>query len=155
MTDMQALYAEIKPEIQIVSARLFDLSKTFLDAQDNFLPHAAVLTAESKIELVGAQGQNDLTNSAEILPLLQGGLRELAKRKALTAIGIAENVIITPPGKSATSAIKVLFEHRRGITVALYLPFEKNLLGGYVFQDMLSLLAKPEVNAWLMVDQRP
>jgi len=148
MSDKQALYDEIKPNIQVVSSALFNLSKKFLDLQGDFLPHAAVLTAESKLELVGAQGENDLTTAAEILPLLQGGLRGLANRKMLSAIGIAESVTITPPGQDATRAIKVLFEHRRGLTVALYQPFEKTILKGYVFQDVFSVLAKPEVNAW-------
>jgi hypothetical protein len=147
MNDMQALYAEIKPDIQKISSRLFDLSKRFLDLQGDFLPHAAVLTADSKLELVGAMGENDLTNAAEILPLLHDGLRGFAKTKELSAIGIAENVSIAPPGKGRTPAIKVLFEHRRGITVALYMPFEKGLKG-YVFGDMLSMLADPEVKAW-------
>ncbi len=148
MTDQQALYTEIKPDIEAVSSPLFTLSRKFISTQGDFLPHAAVLTAESKIELVGAKGKNDRTNAAEILPLLHGGLRAMAKSKALTAIGIAESVTITPPGRSATKAIKVLFEHRRGITVALYQPFEKTFLRGYVFQDIFSKLAKPEVDAW-------
>jgi hypothetical protein len=145
---MQALYAEIKPDIQKVSSPLFDLSQKFLRSQDNFLPHAAVLTADSKLELVGAMGNNDLTNAAEILPLLHGGLRGLAKTKTLSSIGIAENVSIEPSGKSRMPAIKVLFEHRRGITVAFYMPFEKRPRGNYVFGDMFSILAKPDVNAW-------
>ena len=148
MSDMQALYAEIKPDIEEVSSPLFDLSKKFLQSRGNFLPHGAVLTTASKVQLVAAQGENDLTNATEILPLLHDSLRAIAKKEELSAIGVAENVSIEPTGKRRTSAIKVLFEHRRGIAVALYLPFEKKLLKGYVFGEMLSMLAEPEVKAW-------
>jgi hypothetical protein len=148
MDDKQALYTEIKPDMQAVSSSLFDLSKQLLHTQGDFLPHAAVLTAESKLELVGAKGDNELTTALEILPLLHGGLRGLAKQKILSAIGIAESVIITRPGQSATKAIKVLFEHRRGITVALYMPYKRKLLKGYVYDPIFSILADPEVNAW-------
>jgi hypothetical protein len=146
--DKQTLYTEIKPEMQAITSRLFDLSKKFLQTQGDFLPHAAVLTAEFKLELVGAQGENELTTAAEILPLLHGGLRGVAKQKALSAIGIAESVIVTRPGQSSSKAIKVLLEHRRGLTVAFYMPYQKKLLRGYVYEPVFSILAEPEVNAW-------
>lgn len=83
-----------------------------------------------------------------MLPLLHDGLRFEAKQFPLRAIGIAENVTINLEGQRTTKAIKVLFEHKRGLTVALYLPFEKRLLKGYAFGNTFSLAADPEVNAW-------
>ena len=70
------------------------------------------------------------------------------KAKSPSAIAVAESVTITLPGKSATKAIKVLFEHRRGLTVALYVPYEKKLMRGLVYGNMISMLAKAEINAW-------
>ena len=148
MTDVNALYAELKPSMEAISAPLFDLSKRFLKGQADFLPHAAVMTAAGKLELVGAQGERDRTTAAEVLPLLHGGLRAMAKQKPLDAIGIAESVSIAPAGQARTQAIKVLFEHRRGLTVALYVPYSKKFLRGFVYQNMMSSLAEPEVNAW-------
>jgi hypothetical protein len=147
MTDPQTLYAEVKPDIEVVSLRLFDLSKKFLDGQGAFLPHAAVLTDGGGVELIGAAGDKDRTTAAEILPLLHGGLRHFAATKALTAVGVAEDVSIVPPGQPRTRAIKVLFEHRRGIAVALYQPFSKSLFR-FKYGAMFSVQAKGEVNAW-------
>ena len=45
-------------------------------------------------------------------------------------------------------AIKVLFEHQRGLTVALYTPFTKSIFRGYRFLSMISKIVKPEVKAW-------
>jgi len=148
MGDVKALYAELKPTMEAVSAPLFDFSKSCLRDRGDFLPHAAIVTADGKVELVGVMGARDLTNAAEILPLLHGGLRSLVKAKSPSAIAVAESVTITLPGKSATKAIKVLFEHRRGLTVALYVPYEKKLMRGLVYGNMISMLAKAEINAW-------
>jgi hypothetical protein len=148
MQDTKALYAELKPAMEAVAIPLFNFSKQCLRDRGGFLPHAAVLTAEGKVALVAAQTERDLTNSIEALPFLQGALRALVNEKGHTAVGIAENVNITLPGKSGTDAIKVLFEHKRGLTVALYVPFSKRFLRGYAFDHTISMLAKPEVNAW-------
>lgn len=150
MTSTETLYSELKPDIGIVANQLFDLSETLLREQGNFLPHAAVLTEDGELRLVATapDTKSDLTNSTEVLPLLHDGLRFEAKQFPLKAIGIAENVTITLEGQRPTKAIKVLFEHRRGLTVALYLPFEKKMLKGYVFGNTFSLAANPEVSAW-------
>jgi len=148
MNSTDALYAELKPELGAVAAQLFELSETLLRSQGNFLPHAIVLTDEGEIKLVGAAAANDLTNSVEILPILHDGLRQQARELPLQAIGVAENVTVTFEGQRPIKAIKVLFEHKRGLTVALYLPFDKKLLRGYVMGSTVSKLAAPEVNAW-------
>jgi hypothetical protein len=148
MSDQESLYREIKPDIEALASPLFDFSKLCIQKRGEFLPHAAVLTAEGKVELVGAAGERDLTNSVELLPLLHGGLREMGREKALIAVGIAESVTITLPGKNPTKAIKVLFEHSRGLSVALYLPYGKKFLKGYQWGDIFSKLAPPEVKAW-------
>ena len=150
MNTSPALYTELKPDIAAIANRLFDFSELCLKKRDNFLPHAAVLSEDGEVKLVAAapESGNDNTNSTEILPVLHDGLRLKAKQESLKAIGVAENVTITPNGKPSTKAIKVLFEHKRGLTVALYLPFDKTYLNGYVFGAPFTLAAKPEVNAW-------
>jgi hypothetical protein len=148
MTSTDALYAELKPEIGAVANQLFDLSEVFLRKQGNFLPHAAVLTNDGEIKLVAATAENDVVNATEILPILHDGLRQQAREQPLKAIGVAENVTVTFEGQRPTKAIKVLFEHKRGLTVALYLPFEKKLLRGYIMGTTISKLAAPEINAW-------
>ena len=150
MTSRDDLYTELKPDIDLITSPLFEASETFLRKYDNFLPHAAILTGEGTVELVGAvpDTQNDLTTSTVVLPQLHAGLRNLAGERPLKAIGIAENVTVTLEGKKPTKAIKVLFEHKRGLTVALYLPYQKKLLHGYDFGTPIAIPAEPETNAW-------
>jgi hypothetical protein len=148
MNEADELYAELKPDVALLATALFELSEKLLRDQGNFLPHAAVLTDGGEVKLVAAATANDLTTSTEVLPLLHDGLRVQAKEGGLRAIGVSENVTVTLQGQQSTKAIKVLFEHRRGLTVALYLPFSKRLLRGYVMGQPFTLAAEPEVNAW-------
>lgn len=148
MTNTDTLYAELKPQMAAVATPLIDFSKRCLRDPGDFLPHAAILTAEGKVELVGAETGRELANAAEVLPLLHEALRSLARERSLAALGVAESVTITLPGQHSTKAIKVLFEHRRGLTASLYVPYEKNPQKGLVFSPMLSMLAEPEVKAF-------
>jgi hypothetical protein len=146
MASVANLYTELKPSIESVATALFELSEKFLRANGNFLPHAAELTDTGEVKLVAADPGRDLTNSSEVLPLLHAGLRGCASN--VVAIGVAENVTVTLENQRPTQAIKVLFEHKRGLTVALYLPFEKKFLRGYSFGNVFSVAASPEVSAW-------
>jgi len=144
------LYSELKPDLSQVVDALFDLSEVFLRKRGNFLPHGAVLTEDDEVKLVAAapDGSSDFTNSTEVLPLLHDGLRQMSRDIALKAVAVAENVTVTLEGNRSTQAIKVLVEHRRGLNVALYLPFERRLFRGYSFGSTFSVAAKPEINAW-------
>ena len=154
MADIDALYSELKPDIETVAGVLFDISELLLEKNGNFLPHGAVLTADGEVRLVAAapETNDDYTNSTEVLPILHEGLRQQVADGFLQAVGVAENVNITPSGKDSTHAIKVLFEHERGLTIALYLPFDKALFKGYTFGTTFSVKAQPEVNAWSKTD---
>jgi len=145
-----ALYNELKTEISLVANVLFDLSETTLRKRNGFLPHAAVLTDSGEVILHTAlPGQStDESTSADVLSLLHDGLRQKAREMSLQAIGVAENVTVTLEDQSSVKAIKVLFEHKRGLSIALYLPYKKKLLHGYVMGSSFALPVTPEVNAW-------
>ena len=100
--------------------------------------------------MVGAVEENGTgqSTSTQTLPLLHEGLRQQVRDSAARAIGVAENVTITPDGGQPTAAIKVLLEHREGLCVALYLPFKKKFLRGYEFGTPFTVPARPEVKPW-------
>ena len=143
------LYTEVKPDMEAIANPLFEFSELCLRKRGNFLPHAAVLDTQGKITIVAASPDLDgHSTSTEVLPLLHDGLRIKAKENELKAIGVAENVTVTRDGEPPTQAIKVLFEHKRGLVVALYLPFKKKFLRSYSFGEIFTILADGEVNAW-------
>lgn len=142
------LYKELKNDMEAVADPLFNLSELFLKKRSNFLPHGAYLDASGQVGLFAAAPENEKTNSTKVLPLLHDGIRSSVKEKGYIAIGIAENVTVTPDGQPSTEAIKVLFEHKRGLVVALYLPFKKKFLRGYSFGEIFTISATGEVNPW-------
>ena len=144
------LYAELKEDVAAVANPLFHLSEKLLRENGNFLPHGFVLNDEGKDAMVGAVEDDDsgMSTATVTLPLLHQGLRKQAETRNARAVGVAENVTVTPEGASATKAIKVLFEHREGLCVALYLPFKKKLFGGYQMGTPFTVPAEPEVKPW-------
>lgn len=149
MSSLADLYAELKADVVAIADPLFEHSQKQLRARDGFLPHAAVLGAEGKVVLMGAMtGSRDgQANAAHILPMLLNGVRQVSREKVLTAIGIAENVSLTR-GESPMQAIKVLLEHERGLTVAMFLPFQKADDGEYHFGEAFVTPAPPTLNLW-------
>ena len=153
MNSTDELFRELKPDIEAIIGPLFQLSEKFIKNRGCFLPHGAALMPDDTVQLQMAAPQNDLTNSTEVLPLLQLGLREHAKLHSPKAIAIAEDVTITPDGQRATQAIKVLVEHKCGLTVALYLPIAKKFMRGYVLGDMFVREHAPEIKAFAAPDR--
>lgn len=149
MSSLADLYAEVKADVVAVADPLFEHSRNRLQAKDDFLPHAAVLSADGKVVLMGAMtGSKDgQANSTHILPMLLNGVRQVSREKVLVAVGIAENVSLTR-GEMPMQAIKVLLEHERGLTVALFLPFHKAEGGEYHFGEAFVTPAPAALNLW-------
>ena len=147
---MDDLFAKLKPQVEALAEPLFGASEMFLRKRGGFLPHGAVLDAGGAVRLVMA-APDDLdvpVSTTEILPRLHDALRAQARDHNVSAVAVCEDVTITPAGQKETKAVKVLVEHRRGLTVALYLPWKRKMLGGHVFGEVMALAAMPEVQPW-------
>ena len=100
---------------------MFNFSKFCLRQRAGFLPHGAVLTGDGKIIMVGASiagaDIETLAAPAELLPTLLEGMRETVRESGGVATAISEDVTINRDGMAATRAIKVLFEHQRGLAL--------------------------------------
>jgi hypothetical protein len=144
------LQAELQPDIDTIASALFDLSRMFLRRQDRFLPHGAVLTEAGGLRLVAAAPDRaeDVLAPAEALALLHDDLRRHAHALRVRAVGVAEDVAIDLEGQRSTRAIKVSFEHRRGLAVAIYLPFRRRLFRGHVMGAPFTRRATPQIRAW-------
>jgi hypothetical protein len=144
------LYSELKPDVEALTDPLFSASEAFLRKRGGFVPHGAVLDADGSVRLMMAapEGDPDLVSPAEVLPYLHSALREDARDERAMAVAVCEDVTITLPGEKQTRAIKVLIEHRRGLSVALYLPWKRNLMRRVAVGHVLAVAAQPEVRPW-------
>ena len=143
------LFASIRPDLVALADPLAERSEKLLRERGDFLPHAAVLTSDGKLTMVGAMCSTPkgFANAWHILPMLYDGLRAMANEKELRAVGIAE-CVEEIPGIAKTRAIKVHVEHQRVYTIEFYLPFSQDADGQYVFGNTLSIQAEPEIKVW-------
>lgn len=149
MNTQADIYAAVKGELGALARPLFEKSEQLLRERGDFLPHAAVLSPEGKVSLLGAMciTKDGFANSWHILPMVHDGLRSMANERELSAVGVAERVDAIP-GAGAMRAVKVLLEHQRGLAIAFYMPFTQTDTGGFDFGKMVTLFTESEVNAW-------
>lgn len=149
MSTQAEIYAAVKGDLGALARPLFEKSEQLLRDRGDFLPHAAVLTADGRVSLLGAMcnTKDGFANSWHILPLVHDGLRSMAAERELAAVGVAERVD-TIPGAGAARAVKVLLEHQRGLAIAFYMPILRDEQDQVAFGNMVTLFAESEVNAW-------
>jgi hypothetical protein len=143
------IYSQVKGELGALARPLFEKSEQLLRERGDFLPHAAVLSPDGRVSLLGAMcnTRDGFANSWHILPMVHDGLRSIAHERELSAVGVAERVEAIP-GAGAHLAVKVLLEHQRGLAIAFYMPFAREESGEYSFGRMVTLFTESEVNAW-------
>ena len=151
MLSTDDLYTQLKEDIEKLAIPLFDVSEIFVKKKGMFLPHGAALLSNDEVEIVNFAPEGFETrkvSALEVLPGLHIALRETAKSKEVIAVAVAESVEITIERNKKSKAIKVLFEHQKGLTVALYLPWEKSIFGGFKLGEPITIDAEPEICAW-------
>lgn len=150
MSSLAELYDELKADVVAIADPLFEQSRKSLQSRDFFLPHSAVLTADGKVSLLGAMtgSKGGHANAPQVLQMLHKGLRQMSREKVLMAVGIATQATLTR-GDQPQTAIRVLLEHERGLTVALQLPFHRDDDGRYSFGEAFVMPAEPELSLWM------
>ena len=146
MSDSDSLYRELNGDLQTVAELLFDLACQQVKKRGAFLPVGAKLSADGETVLVAAAPDEDVTSSDVVLPLLVEALRKSAL--AAEAVALCEWVKIEVEGGKPRDAVKVHAQHKRGLSVAFYLPATKSLFRGWQFGDMMVLPAEPFIESW-------
>ncbi|MGH1330619.1 MAG: hypothetical protein ACRBBK_07035 [Paracoccaceae bacterium] len=148
---MNELYAEYREELGEIVGSLVDTSLELLRLNSNFLPHGIAKTQSGELRMVGALADSgkDLVTSEDILPNVRAGLNKMAQDKCALSVATAENVSVLREGKRRTETIKVQYENPAGLSVAIYTPFKRKLLGGYKTGQPFSQITSAEiVDAW-------
>ncbi len=147
MPDTDTLYRELKGDLQTVAEPLFELACGQVEKRGAFLPFGAKLSTEGEVSLVAAAPEEDATTSDVVYPLMIAALRESARTS--NAIALAEWVKIAPDGGKQTDAVKVHTQHKRGLSVAFYIPSTKKLFRSWQFGEMMVIPADPLLESWL------
>ncbi len=148
MSDLAALYAEVKGDVVALADPLFEQSRKALQVRDDILPSAAVLSAEGRVVVLGAMTgtQGGAATGPQVLAMLQAGIRQMSRERVLTAFAIAQLVYVTRANEPV-QAVQVLVEHERGLNVALHLPYWK-IDGENVYGEAFVTPAAPALRLW-------
>jgi hypothetical protein len=146
MADTDSLYRELKGDLQMVAGPLFDFASQQVKKRSAFLPVGSKLSETGETSLVAAVSDDDVTSSELILPLLVAALRKSAA--AADAVALWEWVKIEVAGGKQTDAVKVHAQHKRGLSVAFYIPVTKSLFRVWQFGDMMVMAAEPFIESW-------
>ncbi|MEX0701286.1 MAG: hypothetical protein WD069_04250, partial [Planctomycetales bacterium] len=153
MADSDSLYRELKGSLQAVAEPLFEHACQQVEKRGAFLPVGSKLSSNGEIGLVAAAPEEDVTSSDVVLPLLIAALRESAA--AADAVALCEWVKIEAGGRKPSDAVKVHAQHRRGLSVAFYIPATKSLFRGWQFGEMMVMAADPFIASWPGTDAEP
>lgn len=143
MDEAQRLYAEARSDCQVLVDFLLGFAVQQVNKRGGFEPFGAALDASAAVQLHAAYLGSEAATTAEVLPLLQEGLRR-SLSPGMRAVAVCEWVKVTPVGSRQTDAAKVQVEHSNGLSVAFYLPLMKRLLGRWRTGTMIVQLARPE-----------
>jgi hypothetical protein len=146
MADTDLLYRELKGDLQTVAEPLFEFACQQVKKRGAFLPVGSKLSESGESSLVAAAPEDDVTSSDVVLPLLVAALTESAADA--DAVALCEWVKIAVAGGKQTDAVKVHAQHKRGLTVAFYIPATKSLFKGWQFGEMLVMAADPFIESW-------
>jgi hypothetical protein len=148
MSDLATLYAEVKGDVVALADPLFEQSRKSLQLRDDFLPSAAVMSADGRVVVLGAMTgtKGGAATAEQVLAMLQSGIRQMSRERVLTAIAISQLVFVTRANEPV-QAIRVLVEHERGLAVAMNQPFWK-IDGEYSYGEAFVTPAAPPLNLW-------
>lgn len=144
MDEVQRLYDEAKSDCQVLVDFLLGFAVQQMNRRGGFEPFGAALDASAGIELHAAYPGPDAATSAEVLPVLQEGLRR-SLSPGMRAVAMCDWVKITPAGSRQTDAAKVMVEHSNGLSVAFYLPMTKRLFGRWKTGEMIVQPTRAEI----------
>lgn len=146
MTDVSTLYREVKGDLQQVADPLFDFVCQQVEKRGAFLSVGSTLSTSGQVQLIVAASEEEVITNEAMLPLLIEALTDAAKTG--DAVALCEWVKIEQGKGKRTDAVKVVAQHKRGLTVAFYLPAKKGLFRGWQFGEMVVTDADPLVETW-------
>jgi hypothetical protein len=122
---------EANDELAMLVGTLVTTAKTLLKNQrGEFFPFAAIINADGKVEMVGADTGVDQPKSSDMIDFLRGALHSMAQQGRIKGSGICVNVGARLPGyDDKVDAICLFIARAAEPSIDLYVPFRKGLLG--------------------------
>jgi hypothetical protein len=125
---------------------LIPFAQQTLGHQGGFLPFAAALSTEGKVEVIAGHPGSEETTAQEIHDVLLEGLKQGARDGKYRATGLCYEVRVrrgdADPG---TDAIALALEHSDGTALDLYVPYEKKSASEINYGDLFGTAGQGRV----------
>jgi hypothetical protein len=126
------------------------LAKRLLSKFGEFLPFGHAMRANGEIESFAFDAGPDKTGRERV----DYGLiafREVAKTRGLRATALCFDVRVVPPGESDKSdAIEIQMEHIDGAALSVFLPYQRDSSGMFIYGTLFAAKAESMVFARVM-----
>lgn len=111
-----------------------------------FYPYGGYVKPDGEIVHVGAKsGHTDHPKSQELIDLLQGSFREMARAKQCKATAIICDVKVKLPDSDRKSdAIQACLDHESGYSVKVFFPYEL-IAGEIVYGDTFAYAGERQI----------
>jgi hypothetical protein len=136
------------PDLKLLNDELIRVTKRLLEEMEEFLPHAAIITPEGNVGLVGSRTHDEQPGAQRTLKLLENGLRQMAAQNKCRAAGIAIDIRLKNPRRAediGKDAIWTILEQRGGLSVSVYIPYWKSSPGQFTFGEPFSEPGAPRI----------
>jgi len=127
-----------KEQLEKLLASVLPFAQMMLEKSGEFYPYGATMSAEGQITDVGGYTGDEHPKSVEVINLLTGGFKASATVGKIMACALVVDVRVIPPGQvEKTDAISVRLDHRDGMSVIMFYPYQigpdKKVLFGQPF----------------------
>jgi hypothetical protein len=113
-----------KEECEVLMNALMPFAQKMLAKNRAFLPFGASMSATGQVAAAMGAPTNEHADANELISTLEQGFRDGAKKGQLKATGIAVDIKIVPPGKTAKQdAVEIRLDHRAGYSVRVIFPY--------------------------------
>jgi hypothetical protein len=113
-----------KEECEVLMNALMPFAEQMLAKNHGFLPFGASMSSAGKVVTAMGAPTNEHADANELISTLERGFRDSAKKGQLKATGLAVDIKIVPPGKTAKrDAVEIRLDHRDGYSVRVIFPY--------------------------------
>jgi hypothetical protein len=124
---------------------LVQMAQHLLPKQGEFLPFAATISSDGKVDYAGAYTGEEFPGAQPLLEMLRAVLRQSAADQTIRAAGICYDGLTIPPGQSEkTDSICCSLEHRNGESVSVFVPYRKDRAGQFIYGEIFASHRTPE-----------
>lgn len=113
-----------KEECEELMNSVVPFAEQMLSQHREFYPFGGAMAPDGRLVAVGGHVGSEHPPSADVVALLEEGLRQGAKEGAYKATALVIDMLVVPPGKNAKQdAIAVRLDHRDRYSIVVMFPY--------------------------------